>query len=180
MRVRRLKQAGWAGLCALIVAGCANTNPSSSPAQVTTATTLVAKPVVTSNPGAAAAVRSPNEGADKVPDGGSSFDNLDIVDAGLNGKVAILRVGSELAENNLLTVFAGLKNNTAHRLTVEVETIYTDQAGNALNAGSWIPVTLKPNEDKDYRSSAISEQAVDFLIRVRRAPTAPRSPETQD
>jgi hypothetical protein len=108
--------------------------------------------------------------ADEAMDAGSNFDNLDVVDASLNGKVAIMRVGSQLGDNNLLTVFAGLKNRTAHRLALEVETIYKDKDGNVLNAGSWIPMTLKPYEERQYRSVSISEEAVDFLVRVRRAP----------
>jgi len=108
--------------------------------------------------------------ADEATDAGSNFDNLDVVDASLNGKVAILRVGSQLGDNNLLTVFAGLKNRTTHRLALEVETIYKDKDGNALNAGSWIPMTLKPYEERQYRSTSISEEAVDYLVRVRRAP----------
>lgn len=119
------------------------------------------------------APRANNGSAGDETDAGSSFDNLDIVDAGLNGKVAVMRVGSQLAENNLLSVFAGLKNKTAHRLALEVETIYKDKAGNALNAGSWIALTLKPHEEREYRSSSISVEAVDFLIRVRRATPAP-------
>jgi hypothetical protein len=110
--------------------------------------------------------------ADEGTSSGSSFDNLDVVDASLNEKVAVLRIGSQLGDNNLLTVFAGLKNKTAHRVTVEVETIYKDKDGNALNAGSWIPMTLKPHEEWEYRSASISEEAVDFLVRVRRAPNA--------
>jgi hypothetical protein len=152
MRALKLKPAKWAGLCALIVSGCASASPQPSPTSGQNA-------LVTNNGNAVEAT-----------DAGSNFDNLEIVDASLNGKVAILRVGSQLAENNLLSVFAGLKNKTPHRLTLEVQTVYHDKSGDALNAGSWIPVTLKPHEEREYRSASISEQAVDFLIRVRRAP----------
>jgi len=107
--------------------------------------------------------------AGQSADAGSTFDNLEIVDTTLNAKVAVLRVGSQLADNNLLTVFAGLKNKTERRVALEVETIYKDKAGNTLNSGSWIPLTLDAHEEKDYRSTAISVDAVDFLIRVRRA-----------
>ena len=99
---------------------------------------------------------------------GSTFDNIDIVDEALVGKVAVLRVGSEVGENKLLSVFAGLKNKTAHGLNLEVQTIYKDEFGNALNSGSWIPFTLKAHEEKEYHSASISMQAVDFIVRVRR------------
>jgi hypothetical protein len=155
MRALIFKQTARAGLCALIVSGCASANPqpSSMAAQVVPPTS--------------------NANAGEETDAGSSFDNIEIVDTGLNEKMAVLRVGSQLAENNLLSVFAGLKNKTPRRLALEVETIYRDKAGNSLNAGSWIAVTLKPHEEREYRCASISEQAVDFLIRVRRAPPVP-------
>jgi hypothetical protein len=170
MRALILKQAGWAALCALIVSGCASTNPAPPPPSPAAVTTAETKPVASSDSGGDQASRTSHGSAGEETDAGSSFDNLEIVGAGLNGKLAILRVGSQLAENNLLSVFAGLKNKTPHRLALEMETIYHDKSGDALNVGSWIPVTLKPHEEQEYRSASISEEAVDFLIRVRRAP----------
>jgi hypothetical protein len=157
MHALKLKPAKWMGLFAIILSSCASADPpmSAAPAQ--------------SPPPAS------NGNASDETDVGSNFDNLDIVDVGLKAKLAILRVGSEVGENNLLSVFAGLKNKTAHQLDLEVQTIYQDKAGNALNSGSWIPLTLKPHEEKEYRSTAISEQAVDFLIRVQRAQTVSTS-----
>jgi hypothetical protein len=99
----------------------------------------------------------------------SDFNNLEVVDPVLANKIALLRIGSQRGANGLLGVFAGLKNKTARRLELEIETIYKDQSGNDLNTGSWIHLTLSANAEQDYRSSAISEAAVDFLIRVRRA-----------
>jgi hypothetical protein len=116
--------------------------------------------------------------ADKPPaaddDPGSTFDNLDVVDDVLKGKLAVMRVGSEPSPNNLLSVFAGLRNRTKKQLNLEVQTIYRDKMGNDLNAGSWIFFSLKPREEKEYRSTSITDQAVDFLIRVRRAKAAPK------
>jgi len=159
-----MKQAGWAGLCALLVSGCASTNqtPPAMPAQAQV------QPSAQAQARNAQLASADNTSANA--DSGSSFDNLDIVDPGLNGQLAVLRVGSEMSPNNLLSVFAGLKNKTAHRLTLNVETIYKDKAGNALNSGSWIPLVLKAHEEKEYRSTSISEDAADFLIRVQRAP----------
>lgn len=97
-----------------------------------------------------------------------SFDNLDVLDDSLKGKLAVLRVGSNPGNNNLLFVFAGLKNRTSLPLDLQIQTIYKDRMGNALNAGSWIPMTLMPHEESEYRSSAISTEAVDFVVRIRR------------
>jgi hypothetical protein len=102
----------------------------------------------------------------------ATFDNLDVVDTGLKGKLAVLRVGSEVGENHLLAIFAGFRNKTPHRLELEVQTIYKDNDGNALNAGSWIAFTMQPHEEREYHSASISEAAVDFLVRVRRAPNS--------
>ena len=100
----------------------------------------------------------------------SGFDNLEVMDPSLNAKLGIQRVGSEPDASNLLSVFVGLKNKTAHPLDLEMETLYKDKAGNALNTGSWIPMTLKPHEETVYRSASISEAATDFFVRVRPTP----------
>jgi hypothetical protein len=99
----------------------------------------------------------------------TTFDNIDVIDPSLDGKMAVLRVGSDIGANKLLSVFAGLRNKTGHSLNLEIETIYKDTFGNPLNTGSWIPFTLEAHEEKEYHSASISEQATDFLVRVRRA-----------
>jgi hypothetical protein len=112
----------------------------------------------------------------RASDNDTSFDNLDVIDASLNGKLAIQRVGSEANAFGLLSVFAGLKNKTSHALNLQAETIYKDTEGNPVNAGSWITLTLKPHEEKEYRSTSISVRfdpnvmEPNFLIRIRRAP----------
>ena len=146
MRAVIFKQAAWMSVFALVVFGSTIAAPKSTSAG------------------------NANASSDEAAD--SNFDNLDIVDATLNGKLGVLRVGSEVGENNLLAVFAGLKNKTGRRLNLQVETIYKDKEGNALNAGSWIPFSLDPHQEKEYHSSAISEAATDFLIRVRREPSS--------
>lgn len=106
---------------------------------------------------------------------GSTFDNIEVVDASLNSKLEITRVGSQAGDNGLLTVFAGFRNKTAHELNLDVETVYKDSAGTALNNASWIPMTLEAHEEKGYRSASISQQAADFIIRVRVTPPAKKS-----
>ena len=154
MRTLKLKRAGWIGLCALVVIGVAKADPEmDSPGSV------------------AAAASGPNGGNDSDSD----FNNLEVVDAALNTKISLLRIGSRRGSNNLLSVFAGLKNNTGHHLTLEIETIYKDKAGNELNTGSWITLKLSPHGETDYRSASISEDAAHFLIRVRRPPAVTAS-----
>ncbi len=98
------------------------------------------------------------------------------MDPSLKGKLGITRVGSEPSSNDLLSVFAGLKNRTSHALPLEVQTLYKDRLGSDLNAGSWIPLTLKPHEETEYRSTSISPSAVDFLVRIRHASSGEQSP----
>jgi Protein of unknown function (DUF1425) len=102
----------------------------------------------------------------------SGFDNLEIVTPDLKGRVAVLRVGSDRTDSNLLSVFAGVKNRTAHRIEIEMQTVYRDKEGKPLTDGfgGWIPITLKPHEETQYRSVAISENATDFVVRIRHAP----------
>ncbi len=105
---------------------------------------------------------------------GSDFDNLEMAPPELKNKLAILRVGSDRTEDNLLTVFAGLKNKSNRPLQLEVQTIYRDKADHTLSSGqrSWVPITLKPHEETQYRSVAISEDAADYLVRIRPAEQA--------
>jgi hypothetical protein len=130
-----------------------------------------ADPSILDTPGGTAAA----EGVSGSGDTGFDFANVEIDDQSLKNKVTLLRIGSQRGTNNLLTVFAGLKNTTGHRLSLEVETIYKDKNGHELNTGSWIHLSLKAHEENDYRSSAITEEAVDFLIRVRHAQVATAS-----
>jgi hypothetical protein len=99
------------------------------------------------------------------------FDNLEVDSPDLKGKLAVLRVGSERSDSNLLTVFTGLKNKSANSLPIEVETVYKDKSDHPLSDGraSWIGITLKPHEETQYRSVALSEDATDFMVRIRRA-----------
>jgi hypothetical protein len=120
--------------------------------------------------GDAVAVKPPDASAD---DTGSSFDNLELVDAGLSRKLAVLRVGSDRTASNLLSIYAGLKNKTGHVLEIEAQTIYKDKSDTALNdgKGSWIPMQLKAREQTEYRSVSLSPDAVDFMVRIRLKPT---------
>jgi len=95
--------------------------------------------------------------------------NLDIVDDVLKPKLDLTHIDAQRSRNNLLVVTLGVSNKTGHKVDLEVETVYRDKSGNELNTGSWIPFTLQPHGDLNYRSSSISEAAVDFLIRVRKA-----------
>lgn len=109
---------------------------------------------------------------DDMANTGATFDNVEILTSGLNAKLAVLRVGSDRTATDLLSVFVGLKNKTSRRLEFQVQTLYKDKSGNQLNNGqaSWIPMTLKPHEESEYRSAAISEDAVDFLVRIQGVP----------
>ena len=100
------------------------------------------------------------------------FDNLEVDSPNLKSQLAVLRVGSERSDSNLLTVFTGLRNKSEHQLPIEVETVYKDKTDHPLSDGraSWIGITLKPHEETQYRSVAISEDATDFMVKIRRAP----------
>jgi hypothetical protein len=150
MRAKVITQAGWMGLFFLGAVDGASANAR-------TCGIAADRFFIASSAGAVGAT-----------DADLSFDNIDVIDASLSGKLAVLRVGSDVGTNKLLSVFAGLKNKTGHHLDLEIETIYKDTYGNALNSGSWIPFNLKAHEEKEYHSASISEQATDFLVRVRR------------
>jgi hypothetical protein len=111
------------------------------------------------------------------PESSTDIDNLEIVGDGLKGKLAVLHVGANRNDSNLLSVFAGVKNETGRKLELEMQTLYRDKDGNSLNNGeNWIPMTLKPHEQTQYRSVALTPDATDFLVRIRHAAPASAGP----
>jgi hypothetical protein len=105
-------------------------------------------------------------------DTSSDFDNLEIVNPNLKDHLAVMRVGSDRTDSNLLSVFAGVKNKSAHPLKIEMQTIYKDKDGHSLtdNKAAWMPIDLKPHGETQYHSVAISEEATDFIVRIRHTP----------
>ncbi len=93
--------------------------------------------------------------------------NVRMIDQGLAPKLEVTRVGAQPGKNGLLSVFAGFRNKTDHVLNLDIQTIYKDGAGDALNTSSWIPITIDPRGEQSYRSSAISDEAVGFIILIR-------------
>ena len=100
----------------------------------------------------------------------AGFDNVDVLDRELDGKLSVVSVGSDRTKTNLLSVFTSLKNLTASPLKIEAQTLYKDANGDWLDGGkaNWISLTLKSNEELEYRSASLSEEAQDFLVRIRR------------
>ena len=107
-----------------------------------------------------------------------NFDDVEMVDDSLQGKLSVTRTGSSRTTNDLLSVFAGLRNKTSHVLKIEAQTVYKDAQGTPLPGGSssWVPITLKSHGRTDYRSASLSADAQDYLIRIRRPPTAAPAP----
>jgi hypothetical protein len=100
----------------------------------------------------------------------AGFDNVQVLDPALEGRLSVISVGSERTHMNLLSIFATLKNLTGKPLAIEAQTLYKDGNGDWLDSGkaSWISLELKPHEEMDYRSASLSEAAQDFLVRIRR------------
>jgi uncharacterized protein DUF1425 len=192
---------GMAGITAL--AGCAGPMAQSGPAPgavvvnqkpapatppptrddkghlVTLADLTQNNPVIGQNEGLADSTpgETAMEAAAVSSESSSDIDNLEIVGDGLKGKLEVLHVGASRNDSNLLSVFAGVKNETGRKLEVEMQTIYRDKDGNSLSNGeNWIPITLKPHEQTQYRSVALSPDATDFLVRIRHAAPAVTGP----
>ncbi len=106
-------------------------------------------------------------------DNESGFDNVDLLDGSLTGKLGVLRVGSDRSDENLLSILAALRNLTGHPLKLEAQTLYKDANGNWMNGGcaGWIPLELKPHGQLNYRSESLSVGAQNFLVRIRLAGT---------
>jgi hypothetical protein len=102
----------------------------------------------------------------------TGFDNVEVT--GLDGKLSVVSVGSDRTHTNLLSIFATLKNLTSSSLMIEAETLYKDANGDWMDGGkpSWLPLEIKPHQELEYRSASLSEEAQDFLVRIRRPGSA--------
>jgi hypothetical protein len=102
-------------------------------------------------------------------DTSSGFENVDLLDGTLTGKLGVIDVGSNRSTDNLLNVCATLKNITGHTLKIEAQTLYRDASGNWINGGraGWITLEIKPRGELAYRSASLTDEAQDYLVRVR-------------
>ena len=108
-------------------------------------------------------------GTTSFPEAGGG--NLEVLSPSLNNRLAVNHVKSHRTDSNLLAVSAALKNSSSHDLPLQVETVYRDKHGLMINShASWVPLTLKPGEETEYRSVSITDDANDYLVRIRRAP----------
>lgn len=101
-------------------------------------------------------------------DNASGFTNVDL-DTGFTGKLVVVRVNCGRTDNNLLAVSAMLRNVTGRTVKIEVGTCYADAAGNWINGGQagWLSFVLKPHSEFQYRSASLSDDASDYLVRIR-------------
>jgi hypothetical protein len=100
----------------------------------------------------------------------TGFDNVEVLDRSLDGRLSVVSVGSDRTKTNLLSIFATLKNLTSSSLLIEAETLYKDGNGDWMDGGkaSWLSLEIKPHAELEYRSASLSEEAQDFLVRIRR------------
>lgn len=100
----------------------------------------------------------------------TGFDNVEVLDRSLDGKLSVVSVGSDRTKTNLLSIFVSLKNLTSSSLLIEAETLYKDGNGDWIEGGkaSWLSLEIKPHGELEYRSASLSEEAQDFLVRIRR------------
>jgi hypothetical protein len=114
------------------------------------------------------------DGVNKAPSAAEGdSDNVEILDSDLDEQLSVSSVGSQRTNTNLLSVFATLKNLTSRALVIEAATLYKNANGDLIDGGkaSWLSLRLKPHEEMEYRSASLSEDAQDFLVRIRRPGT---------
>lgn len=73
---------------------------------------------------------------------------------------------------NILTVQAALRNQTAKTLTLQVQTLFKDAKGMILysdlgSEAAWQSMILSANETKSFTQNAMTPEATQFIIRVR-------------
>ncbi len=125
---------------------------------------------VPSAPGANTGDVSGNSSGDSG-DSDSDFDGVHFVDKKLAGLIKVERVNTELSPMKLLTVYVAFKNKTHKAIDIQVQTNYADVDKKPLSGeDSWIDLTLKPREESEYCSVALSADARSYLVQVRLEP----------
>lgn len=95
-----------------------------------------------------------------------------LLDEDMSDDIAVDQIRSGRTSNNLLAVEANIRNRTEHDISIQVQTLYRDQHGNALyfNAGEetpWTVLVITANSTTPYRSQSLSPQAAQSTIRMR-------------
>lgn len=95
-----------------------------------------------------------------------------LLDEDMSDDIAVDQIRTGRTSNNLYAVEANIRNRTDHDLSVQVQTLYRDQNGNALyfSAGEetpWTTVVITANSTTPYRSQSLSAHATQSTIRLR-------------
>lgn len=95
-----------------------------------------------------------------------------LLDEDMSDNIAVDQIRSGRTSNHLLAVQANIRNRTDHDISIQVQTLYKDQYGNALyfNPGDetpWMTMVVTANSTTPYRSQSLSAQAAQFTIRIR-------------
>lgn len=95
-----------------------------------------------------------------------------LLDEDMSDDIAVDQIRTGRTSNNLLAVEANIRNRTEHDISIQVQTLYRDQHGNALyfTAGEetpWMTMVLTANSTTPYRSQSLSPVATQSTIRMR-------------
>ncbi len=95
-----------------------------------------------------------------------------LLDEDMDDDIAVDQIRSGRTSNNLFAVQANIRNRTDHDISVQVQTLYRDQHGNALyfSAGEetpWTTMVITANSTTPYRSQSLTPQATQSTIRIR-------------
>jgi hypothetical protein len=95
-----------------------------------------------------------------------------LLDEDMEDNIAVDQVRFGRTSNNLLAVQANIRNRTDHDISIQVQTLYRDQFGNALyfNPGDetpWMNMVVTANSTTPYRSQSLSAAAQNFTVRIR-------------
>ncbi len=95
-----------------------------------------------------------------------------LLDEDMSDNIAVDQVRSGHTSNKLMAVQASIRNRTDHDISIQVQTLYRDQFGNALyftpgEETPWMNMVITANSTSPYRSQSLSPAAQQFTIRIR-------------
>jgi len=91
-----------------------------------------------------------------------------VLDDILSRKVAIEAQGNRWTETRRLQVFANIRNRTDFVQSIDVQTLFKDEAGFPLrDETAWTRIILDPNATANYTATSLDDRARKYTIRIR-------------
>lgn len=95
-------------------------------------------------------------------------ETLVLLDAGLQSRISVEGQRASFDGDGRLVAEAKIRNLTPANYSVQVQTVFKDEAGmSSGDESAWQTLLLNPNAMETYRCSALNAKSAKYTIRIR-------------